>query len=129
MRMSQPPVAVSSATFHLHQYSQHYRADPGTHVLACLQNVQRSHLTQTTKRTYSTLELQSSALHHPCRVNVIPSMVYRVNENAYKSVRLYNGVFYCQNVIRLQGTRVNVISFSPSENCGLSCANLTATHK
>jgi len=34
--------------------------------------------------------------------------------------RLYEDVFYCQNVIRLQGTRVNVISFSPSENCGLA---------
>ena len=34
--------------------------------------------------------------------------------------RLYEGVFYCQNVIRLQGTRVNVISFGPSENSGLA---------
>ena len=44
-------IAVSSATVHFHQYSQHYRPHPGTHVLACLQNMQRSHLTQTTKRT------------------------------------------------------------------------------
>jgi hypothetical protein len=34
--------------------------------------------------------------------------------------RLYEGVFYCQNVIRLQGTRANVISFSPSENSSLA---------
>jgi len=78
-------IAVSNATFHFHEYSQHYRTHPGTHVLACLQNVPGSHLTQATKITYSTLELQSSALHHQCRVNVrvIRSTVYIVNENAY----------------------------------------------
>jgi hypothetical protein len=78
-------IAVSSATFNFHQYSQHYRAHPRTNVLACLQNVQRSHLTQTTKITHSTLELQLSALRHHCRVNVqvIRSKVYNVSENAY----------------------------------------------
>jgi hypothetical protein len=52
-----------------------------------------------------------------------------VNEKAYnKSARLYEGGFYCHNVIRLQGTQVNVILFGPSENYGLSCADLTVLH-
>jgi hypothetical protein len=88
-------IAVSNATFHFHQYSQHYRANPGTHVLACLQNVQRSHLPQTIKITYSTLELQSSALHHRCGVNVISWTVCRVNENAHKTASGAKGVLYC----------------------------------
>jgi hypothetical protein len=114
MRMSRHPVAnrrQQCHTFHFHQYSQQYRAHYGTHILACLQNVQRSHLNQTTKITYTTSELQSSALHHRCGVNVISSTVRRVNENAYnksassaQTLRGRSLLFECYTLARYTST-------------------------